>query len=369
MALIGQKNLNEIQPFLDAKKFVRKAPGVRKGHVKVWVSNFNKPFELHFSSNNSAFTSNFDHDVIMLLAYGSTRILPIQRTEAYKSYQYAPTNIKNLFDPQNQLRDVENWLGSTKEVPSYRFKRIKEALFKLLDFDHVERESADIFRRNGKVKVKLPDGNYPIRDLCDGYQSVIAYSLDIMITLFEKWDSIEDAEGIVLIDEIGVHLHPSWRIKIVSLLRKVFPRTNFIVTTHDPLCLRPARKGEVHILSRNKNTKEIGFDQVDIPPGTPVERLYTGLWFALDGTMDPDTSALMSKHKKLVFEADDANRDEITQIENQLQERLKYQTDGTLFGHYKEVLGEVLEEETDTMTEVQLKTKLKSKLKKKFDKN
>ncbi|MDO5981594.1 AAA family ATPase [Flavivirga spongiicola] len=368
LALIGQENLNNLEDVFDARKCVRRATGVSSGHVKVWMTNFNKPFELHFNKRDKHFTSNIPKDVIMLLAYGSTRILPIKHSDNYKEFSYAPTNVKNLFDPQNQLRDVESWLGSVKDVSSERFKQIKTALFKLLDFDPAERQEADIYRRNGVVKVKLPDGNYLIRELCDGYQSVIAYSLDIMITLFEKWDSIEDAEGIVLIDEIGVHLHPSWKIKIVSLLRRIFPRTTFIVTTHDPLCLRPARKGEIHIMSRNLETNDIKFDQVDIPPGTPVERLYTGMWFAMDGTLDPGTSKLMQDHRNLVLAGKTENAEAIKHIENTLEKRLKYQPDGSLFGQFREVLGEVLDQGTEAMEMDELKEKLKAKLKDTFDK-
>ncbi len=73
---------------------------------------------------------------------------------------------------------------------------------------------------------------------------------DIAFCVFEKWGSIKEAEAIVLLDEIEVHLHPRWKMTIVERLRRCFPRLSFITTTHDPLCLRGLHKNEIMVLRR-----------------------------------------------------------------------------------------------------------------------
>ena len=49
-------------------------------------------------------------------------------------------------------------------------------------------------------------------------------------------------EGIVLIDEIELHMHPSWQRKILGVLRQTFPNIQFIVTTHSPIVLSEANE-------------------------------------------------------------------------------------------------------------------------------
>jgi predicted ATP-binding protein involved in virulence len=102
-----------------------------------------------------------------------------------------------------------------------------------------------------------------LESLSDGYQSVIALASDILEVMLRYYDEVKDSEGIVLIDEINVHLHPRWKVEIVNLLRDVFPRVQFLVTTHDPLCLMGSRPGEVHVLHTNPETKQVQAQQVD----------------------------------------------------------------------------------------------------------
>ncbi|MBK7436994.1 MAG: AAA family ATPase [Saprospiraceae bacterium] len=53
----------------------------------------------------------------------------------------------------------------------------------------------------------------------------------------------------ILIDEIDLHLHPSWQVKIVKALKTTFPNVQFIVTTHSPLVLSSVKRGEIIALS------------------------------------------------------------------------------------------------------------------------
>lgn len=77
----------------------------------------------------------------------------------------------------------------------------------------------------------------PLGALADGYQSTIAWFLDLL-----GWALLHDPNiyenglsGIVLLDEIEQHLHPRWQRNIIPLLREIFPKMQFIITTHSPL--------------------------------------------------------------------------------------------------------------------------------------
>ncbi|MFY7741537.1 MAG: AAA family ATPase [Flavobacterium sp.] len=89
-----------------------------------------------------------------------------------------------------------------------------------------------------------------LRNLSDGYKGIISLAADIAYRaiklnphLGER--AVLDTEGIVLIDEIDMHLHPKWQRHIVEDLKRTFPKIQFIVTTHSPFIVQSLKKEEV----------------------------------------------------------------------------------------------------------------------------
>ena len=94
--------------------------------------------------------------------------------------------------------------------------------------------------------------NLPASWLSAGYQSTIAWVADLLgqVTL-EAGRVLHPHEiaGIVLIDEIDLHLHPHWQASLVPSLRAIFPKVQFIATTHSPMVLPGLRQDEIIMLS------------------------------------------------------------------------------------------------------------------------
>lgn len=99
----------------------------------------------------------------------------------------------------------------------------------------------------------------PMRDISDGYRSVYATVLDLvhgMFSVFGIDDLFQNVDGhvivnkpgVVLIDEIEAHLHPSWQKEIPEWLKQHFPRVQFLVTTHSPLVAQAADPNGVFLL-------------------------------------------------------------------------------------------------------------------------
>lgn len=110
--------------------------------------------------------------------------------------------------------------------------------------------------------------------LSQGYQSVISLVADIIGNVWlENGEEVplEEMEGIVLVDELDLHLHPTWQTTIVKGLKAAFPRMQFIVTTHSPLVLAGCRADEVWRLSQDPATGDI-----TAQPGTVEPMLLTG---------------------------------------------------------------------------------------------
>ena len=93
----------------------------------------------------------------------------------------------------------------------------------------------------------LGDGRLtPFYHLSDGYRNTLAMAADIAVraaTLNPALSSLamEETPGVVLIDEIDLHLHPKWQRQIVEDLRGAFPKIQFVATTHSPFIIQSLR--------------------------------------------------------------------------------------------------------------------------------
>ncbi len=90
----------------------------------------------------------------------------------------------------------------------------------------------------------------PFRMLSDGVRNMLAMVADIAYRaavlnphLGER--AAEQTPGIVLIDEIDLHLHPKWQRRVVDDLRTTFPQVQFVATTHSPFIIQSLRPGEL----------------------------------------------------------------------------------------------------------------------------
>lgn len=87
-----------------------------------------------------------------------------------------------------------------------------------------------------------------ITQLSDGYKSVLSIVFDVLRHMEQAFgaESVLDADGeahapaVVLIDEIDIHLHPTWQQRIGAALTRCFPNVQFLVTTHSPIICQAA---------------------------------------------------------------------------------------------------------------------------------
>lgn len=118
--------------------------------------------------------------------------------------------------------------------------------------------TADDFLNKEKVKIALPSGgemDLPATFLSHGYQSSLAWVADMIGHFLLDDPSLREAahlSGLVLIDELDLHLHPTWQATFISALRKTFPRVQFVATTHSPLVLSSLRPEEIVVLELNE---------------------------------------------------------------------------------------------------------------------
>jgi uncharacterized protein (TIGR02646 family) len=255
--------------------------GTTRGSVQVWLDESTEPRVLTFARSRRRFERSGPEYPGVLLGYGATRLLPrtLSRASAGR------VRLDNMFDPFSPLLDADRWLG---ELDPTSFDFVARALKDVLALPR----SATLRRKRRRgapgVELRLFGTDLSLRDLSDGYQSVLGLTCDIIAGLHaSSKGALEAAEGLVAIDELGAHLHPRWRMRIVESLRRAFRRVQFFVSTHDPLCLRGLENGEAVVLRRTSRGRV--FSVPDLPPikGLRVDQLLTSEYFGLNSTMDP----------------------------------------------------------------------------------
>jgi hypothetical protein len=279
-------------------------------------TSHSEPLELHFSKRSSRIVVKGEMPDVPVLGYGSTRLLPPKG----RNPSHSRVRVRTLFDPRALLVDAEPWLASAKLVPRNDFNLLAISLKELLALGNED----EITRSKSRLRADVTGYDGPIRDLSDGYQSVLALAMDMMFHLSDKTFNMESVEGTVLIDEVETHLHPRWKARIVADLRRLFPRVRFIVTTHDPLCVQGLRPGELHLLARREDDNEVAIEQFDVKPGMRADQILTGAWFGVPSTRDPETQGIMQRHAALLQKTDrsPAEQREFDELDESLRERL-----------------------------------------------
>lgn len=151
------------------------------------------------------------------------------------------------------------------------FDRFDSALQILLDEEsiHIEYDYKKYdfkIRQNGREP-------FSFNELSDGYSSVIYIVSDLILRMDKNWlleDKISeyDYQGIVLIDELETHLHIELQKKIFPFLTKIFPKIQFIVTTHSPYILNSISNAKAYDLERQVELDNLsGFSSDDLAEG------------------------------------------------------------------------------------------------------
>lgn len=105
--------------------------------------------------------------------------------------------------------------------------------------------------KQDRLIIKLDNGEQmPYGALSDGVRSVLSLAMELalrcyLLNPYLGENAAKLTSGVVLIDEIDLHLHPEWQLHIVNDLAKVFPRVQFIMSTHAPLVISSIKEGKI----------------------------------------------------------------------------------------------------------------------------
>lgn len=164
-------------------------------------------------------------------------------------------------------------------------------------------------------------GTQPLSNLSSGTRIAAGLALDLASRMARanphlgSEQLLTQTPGIVLIDEIDLHLHPSWQKVIVPSLLETFPRVQFILTTHSPQVIATVKSENIRILGRESIfTPEVGF-------GLKPEKILQ----YLQGTNpEPEVEEreLIDRYLALVFEGGMESAREAAVLRNRIEDIL-----------------------------------------------
>ena len=184
--------------------------------------------------------------------YGTQRIWQDSRLlEKYNAAAERVTGYAECLEPTSSYNTFLGWLKNCKDATLLAV--VRQAMDTCLA--HTGWSGLKYNEAIGQIVVTNKElGELPISDaLSDGARSVISMVADIayrMVRLNPQMGEQAAAltPGMVLIDEVDMHLHPAWQQTVINDLQQIFPKVQFIVTTHSPQVLSTVPAESIRIL-------------------------------------------------------------------------------------------------------------------------
>ena len=219
--------------------------------LKILIKKFEELYIMkgHDDGNGNWIDEVDNKNMPVFVNYGVNRIVldvPLRvsnkekftKLSAFDKAIESTIDFRNLFKWFRNQEDIENQekVRKNKHYEDKSLSAVKRAMVAMLDgFEDIH-----IDRRPLSMKVKK-DGKYlNINQLSDGEKCTIALFGDLarrMALANPQINNPLEGTGVVLIDELDLHMHPTWQRKVLKVLKKTFPNIQFIITTHSPQIL------------------------------------------------------------------------------------------------------------------------------------
>jgi energy-coupling factor transporter ATP-binding protein EcfA2 len=200
----------------------------------------------------------------LMVAYSAARHPPYRRSEVVSDHDDPTASLFNpeieLADAVEVLEDLDHLALRKDEQAAALYSDIKAALAVILpEVDDPNR--IHVYGPPSPTRPEAPtgvwietySGEVPLHSLSIGYQTMFAWTVDLAWRMAQYHKTSGDPlrePAIVLIDELDLHLHPKWQRRVRRDLSRVFPKTQFVVTTHSPVLAQTYLDTNIAVLTR-----------------------------------------------------------------------------------------------------------------------
>ena len=292
---------------------------------KAWLES--QSTEQKYEINKQIYAKLLDD--LHCYGYGATR----KNGKEMLSETALSNDSASLFSDDAKLINAEEWLlqtdyavksssGKTRTRLKKEFNHIIEILKQILpDIEDIRITPADEERPRPRAEFFTPYGWVRLASLGLGYRATISWMVDLAVRLFQRYPDSADplAEpAIVLVDEIDLHMHPTWQRTIMKVLTERFPNTQFIVTAHSPLVVQASQGANIVLLRREGDRVVIDNDP-EIIANWRVDQILTSV-FDLTSARPANLDHLLARRQKILSKSklSKADQVELKQLEEQI---------------------------------------------------
>ncbi|MCI0486561.1 MAG: AAA family ATPase [Blastocatellia bacterium] len=233
------------------------------------------------------------------LSGSSPELLAASRSKAHRFI--------TLFNQELALTRVSDWLVDLE------FRRLKEPgnLAPRRSFD-IAIQSIEKVLTGVKFKEITSDRDIIFSDngidvsinrLSDGYRGTLSWIGDLIRRLVDAFPLMEnplEASGVVLVDEIDIHLHPKWQRTIVEQVRNLFPNLQFIVSSHSPFVAQDMTEEDKIILLKRDEGRVASQEDEGFVKSWRVDQILTSYLFDLETTRDISIAVAEREYQRLL---------------------------------------------------------------------
>lgn len=209
-----------------------------------------------FSPRKNENTAPVEHYIKQLISLKVARTFTykaldaVSRDATREKYNTATSNKDGV-----NLNEVKGWFvnrylysgheGALSAERIHNFEKAKN-FFSLLNKDY---KFSRVDAGNNDIMINTPAGEIYYEYLSSGFKSCLSIlfgiTKEIEFRFSEPGIKLDEFKGVILIDELELHLHPEWQTKISSILIQAFPNAQFITTTHSPHIIQAAMPNQV----------------------------------------------------------------------------------------------------------------------------
>ncbi|MGI8281709.1 AAA family ATPase [Bacillus mycoides] len=162
-------------------------------------------------------------------------------------------DFKSWFINRYVFNHIDEQLGESEKKNIELSIKSFNVLQENISFKNIKHDTFDIF-------LETPNGDIYYEYLSSGFKSCLFIIQGLIKEIEFRFKNaskiaVEDFQGVVLIDELDLHLHPHWQSKLLTILREILPKAQIIATTHSPHMIQNAAIEEIIPLAMDQNGK------------------------------------------------------------------------------------------------------------------
>ncbi len=238
----------------------------------------------------------------LLVGYGASRRVesegssdPVRSKQRLLRYQ----RVAGLFEEHVNLVPLASWLPTLRRSNPGRHKQVIGLVNQLM----FEGELVATPDKDGRYRFKFGGSEVPFAALSDGYRSYVGWIADLLYHVCmgcPPGKKLVDNRGVVLIDEIDLHLHPQWQQVVIGRLSLALPNLQFVATSHSPLLVGSIPSQNIRALVTHHHPKtNVATTRIETVGeelrGRSADQILTNEVFGLESTRAPEFRARLER--------------------------------------------------------------------------